>query len=208
MVTSWLSMCFLVELVLIVCQAWKGNCHHSCFLLGWTFGLFGREPTARSRVLPPCLKILVITHEKARVEDMDDYFAKKFYPLKVLYVIGRSYKAEPECRPDKTLFDAWQELVGRRLVKVTLSDLHRSAKVEGHSEPTARERKSRDICQSCGEFALSGSFSFVFLRLVLRVVFGEVLSTNVIFHGKWANPCIRRHGDTSNNAEAREQQDC
>ena len=91
------------------------------FLLGWSFGLFGREPTARSPVVPPSLQILVITHEKARVEDMDDYFAKKLYPLRVMYVIGRSNAASPECRPDKTLFDAWQELVGRRLASATLS---------------------------------------------------------------------------------------
>ena len=161
-VTSWLSLCVLVESDVLVRQVWKGNCNHSwisLFLLGWSFGLFDREPTARSPVLPPFPKILVITHEEARVEDMDDYFAKKFYPMRVLYVIGRSYKAEPECRPDKTLFDAWQELVGRSLVKVTLSDLDRSAKIEGHSEPTARERKSREIGHSCGAFALSGSFS-------------------------------------------------
>ena len=71
----------------------------------------------------------MITHEKARVEDMDDYFAKKFYPMKVIYVIGRSYRADPECRPDKTLYDAWKELVGRRLVTVTVSVMHMSATV-------------------------------------------------------------------------------
>ena len=88
-------------------------------LLGWRFELIRLEPTARFPVVPPCRKVLVITHEKARVEDMDDYFAKKFYPLKVIYLIGRSYKASPECSPDETLFDAWKELVGRRLVSVT-----------------------------------------------------------------------------------------
>ena len=66
-------------------------------------------------------EVLVITHEKARTADMDDYFAKKFHPLQVLYVIGRSYKMSPECTPWVTLYDAWKELPCPRYVSVTLT---------------------------------------------------------------------------------------
>ena len=52
---------------------------------------------------------------------MTDYFQKKFYPLQVLYLIGRSYRASPECEPDKTLFDAWKEPVHWRLSGPTSS---------------------------------------------------------------------------------------
>ena len=40
---------------------------------------------------------------------LDDYFTRKFAPLHPLYVIGRSYKAEPTCHPSETLFDAWKD---------------------------------------------------------------------------------------------------
>ena len=111
-------------------------------LLGWSFGLIRREPTARSLVVPPCRKVLVITHEKARLEDIDDYFAKKFSSLQMIYLIGRSYKASPECEPDVTLFDAWKELVGRRFVSVTLSGFAQDSKsrwIFGAYRPTKDE---------------------------------------------------------------------
>ena len=40
---------------------------------------------------------------------MDDYFTRKFAPLQPIYVVGRSYKAEPKCHPSETLFDAWKD---------------------------------------------------------------------------------------------------
>ena len=52
---------------------------------------------------------------------MSDYYQKKLHPLHVLYLIGRSYTAGPTCRPDETLFDAWKELVHRRLFGLTSS---------------------------------------------------------------------------------------
>ena len=52
---------------------------------------------------------------------MDDYFAKEFHPLQVLYVIGRSYIMSPECTPWVTLYDAWKELPCPRYVSVTLT---------------------------------------------------------------------------------------
>ena len=54
-------------------------------------------------------QVFVITHEKARTKELDDYFALKFHPLQVMMVVGRSYKAEPECDPRHTLYDAWQD---------------------------------------------------------------------------------------------------
>ena len=105
-------------------------------------GLLCREPTATvirplfamhlvidqeradrpmDRLCSPCQKVLVITHEKARVEDMSDYFQKKFHPLEVVYLVGRSYKASPQCKPEETLFDAWKDLVRRKLFGLTSS---------------------------------------------------------------------------------------
>ena len=79
---------------------------------------------------------------------MDDYFAKKFHPLQVCYVIGRSYKAAPECEPDETLFDAWKDLAGRRLVIVTVAQFApagQSRMIFGAYRP---ERRSREMCTS------------------------------------------------------------
>ena len=44
-----------------------------------------------------------MTHELARSADMDDYFAKKFHPMEVLYVVGRSYASSPTCTPPLVL---------------------------------------------------------------------------------------------------------
>ena len=54
-------------------------------------------------------QILAITHERVRMEDQSDYFAKKIHPLRVLVLIGRSYGAEPRCKPEHTLYDAWKD---------------------------------------------------------------------------------------------------
>ena len=61
----------------------------------------------------------MITHEKANRDEMNDYFQRKFYPMQVVYLIGRSYKAEPTCKPDETLYDAWKELIHRRFCEPT-----------------------------------------------------------------------------------------
>ena len=79
------------------------------------------ETTVQIRLCPPCPKVLAITHEKANRDEMNDYFQKKFYPMTVVYMIGRSYKAEPQCKPDETLFDAWKELIHRRFLGLTAS---------------------------------------------------------------------------------------
>ena len=53
-----------------------------------------------------------MTHELSKNEEMSTYFAKKFYPANPQYVVGRSYKAEPKCKPEHTLFDNWMEPSG------------------------------------------------------------------------------------------------
>ena len=56
-----------------------------------------------------CCQVLVMTHEKANEAQMDSYFANKFHPARPVYVLGRSYKAEPKCKPQETLFDNWMD---------------------------------------------------------------------------------------------------
>ena len=56
-----------------------------------------------------------------KTQAKNDYYQKKLQPLHVLYLIGRSYKATPKCTPDKTLFDAWKDLVGRNIFGLTSS---------------------------------------------------------------------------------------
>ena len=63
-----------------------------------------------SCVIPTSIQVLAITHEKADLKHMDDWLAHKFAPLQVLFLIGRSYKAEPMCHPKETLYDLWKDL--------------------------------------------------------------------------------------------------
>ena len=65
----------------------------------------------RIPVVSPWLEVLIITHERGNITEMDDYFARKFFPLLPLLVLGRSYAIAPECDPRVTLYDAWKELV-------------------------------------------------------------------------------------------------
>ena len=54
-------------------------------------------------------KVLILTREATKLEDCDDYFAKKFAPLVPFYVMSRSYKMSPQCDPSHTLFDCWKD---------------------------------------------------------------------------------------------------
>ena len=60
-----------------------------------------------------------MTHELARSADMDDYFSKKFHPMEVLYVVGRSYASSPTCTPQLSLYYNWKEHFCMRLVSVS-----------------------------------------------------------------------------------------
>ena len=50
-----------------------------------------------------------MSHELTNEAAMDSYFGNKFFPAKPVYVLGRSYKAEPACKPQQTLFDNWMD---------------------------------------------------------------------------------------------------
>ena len=50
-----------------------------------------------------------MSHEKTREDEMTNYFSKKFYPAVPVFVLGRSCKAEPRCKPEHTLYDNWLE---------------------------------------------------------------------------------------------------
>ena len=50
-----------------------------------------------------------MSHELSKEKDMSSYFAKKFAPAPPVCVLGRSYRASPECKPEHTLFDNWME---------------------------------------------------------------------------------------------------
>ena len=52
-----------------------------------------------------------MTHGATKMSEMEDYFTKKFYPILPMFMIGRSYKLDPICKPKYTLYDAWTELL-------------------------------------------------------------------------------------------------
>ena len=56
-----------------------------------------------------CCQVLVMSHERTNSAEMDSYFGNKFHPARPIYVVGRSYKAEPQCKPEHTLFDNWMD---------------------------------------------------------------------------------------------------
>ena len=66
-----------------------------CAVLGNAVNLVETTVARSSCVTPTSIKVLVITHEKADLRNTDDYYAHKFETLQVLFLIGRSYKAEP-----------------------------------------------------------------------------------------------------------------
>ena len=50
-----------------------------------------------------------MSHELSNEAEMSSYFAKKFRPAVPVFVIGRSYKSDPLCKPEHTLFDNWMD---------------------------------------------------------------------------------------------------
>ena len=50
-----------------------------------------------------------MSHEMTNEEEMSSYFSKKFAPAVPVFVIGRSYKSDPHCKPEHTLFDNWMD---------------------------------------------------------------------------------------------------
>ena len=60
---------------------------------------------------PKHTEVLIMSHEASRMTDMEDYLRKKFAPIQPMFMIGRSYKMDPICKPKFTLYDAWTELL-------------------------------------------------------------------------------------------------
>ena len=54
-------------------------------------------------------QVLVIYHETMQRSQMTDYFARAFYPILPLAVIGRSASAEPKCKPRDALWYNWKD---------------------------------------------------------------------------------------------------
>ena len=50
-----------------------------------------------------------MSHELSKEAEMTNYFAKKFAPATLVFVVGRSYKSSPQCKPEETLFDNWMD---------------------------------------------------------------------------------------------------
>ena len=90
-----------------------GPRHHS-EPLPISLNLFFSEPIVQvfiytHGVYALCCQVLVMSHELADEKEMCSYFGNKFYPARPVYVVGRSYKAEPKCKPEETLFDNWMD---------------------------------------------------------------------------------------------------
>ena len=67
--------------------------------------------------------MLATTRERAMAHDMGDYFVRSFFPLQVMFVLGRSYAAEPTFEPRVTLYDPREELATWTLAILVLSSL-------------------------------------------------------------------------------------
>ena len=86
------------------------------FVLGAIDGSSAGCLPLRIPVVSPCLEVWATTRERAMAHDMGDYFARKFFPLQVMFVLGRSFAAEPMCEPRVTVYDLRKELAIQALV--------------------------------------------------------------------------------------------
>ena len=68
--------------------------------------LDAEEPTALPRQKSDIDEVLVITHEAQKLEDPDFFLSRKLHPLVPLFI---SYKMEPFCEPEDTLYDCWKD---------------------------------------------------------------------------------------------------
>ena len=79
-----------------------------------------------------------MTHEPARQDDFDDFFAQKLHPLEPVLVYGRSYKANPLCKADESLWYGWKDPwrpVDRSRSREPTASIHAAIPRE-HSEPS------------------------------------------------------------------------
>ena len=56
-------------------------------------------------------QVVVLTHEKASVEETMPYASYAFAPIPVVGIYGRSYKAEPQCRTEESVYYGWKDIV-------------------------------------------------------------------------------------------------
>ena len=72
---------------------------------------------------------LIMTHELARKEKMDDFFARKLHSPEPVLLYGRSYKANPPCKACESLWYGWKDLgrqsVGRAVESLRPRYIHR-----------------------------------------------------------------------------------
>ena len=61
---------------------------------------------------PPIrVQVLVLTHERASAEETMPYASYVFAPIPVIGVYGRSYRAEPQCRPEESVYCGWKDVL-------------------------------------------------------------------------------------------------
>ena len=82
-----------------------------CAVLGNDVNVVETTVARSSCVTPTSIKVLVITHEKADLRNTDDYFAHKFFPLQVMFLIGRNQSRAHRLYPRVTLYDLWKDLI-------------------------------------------------------------------------------------------------
>ena len=56
-----------------------------------------------------CCQVLIMSHDKSKEQQMSSYFGNKFYPARPVFTLGRSYTADPQCKPQESLFDNWMD---------------------------------------------------------------------------------------------------
>ena len=71
-----------------------------------------------------CCQVLVVSHEVTMEVEMSSYFGNKFYPARPVYLLGCSYKANPTCKPEETLFDDWMDRSHSQACVYSVSCLH------------------------------------------------------------------------------------
>ena len=53
-------------------------------------------------------KVLVLTHERAAIEEITPYHVVRFSPMPVVEMVGRSRTLEPPCARDASVYSWWR----------------------------------------------------------------------------------------------------
>jgi hypothetical protein len=65
----------------------------------------------RERYLVQQTEVLVLTHERASVEEIMPYHVVRLNPMPVVEMVGRSRALEPPCARDASVFSWWRDRV-------------------------------------------------------------------------------------------------